>query len=161
MSHALHGFSADYFEGRAGLGRRGVDPDAYAAAQARQAEVARLRGQERDVRRQQVVKAAVGGKHVSAASYQFDIGPDGHRYIVGGDTPLDLSPVENNPRATIQKMQRVRAAATLGIRPTRADRNATFVSVRTEGSARSQIARMVELRDAGSRRAGAVVDTSA
>lgn len=139
--------------------RAAVQQDA--AAQARQAEVARLRGQERDVRRHQVFKAAVGGAYVSAASYQFDIGPDGHRYIVGGESPLDLSPVENNPRATIQKMQRVRAAATLGIRPTRADRNATFVSVRTEGSARSQIARMMELRDAGTRRAGAVVDTSA
>ena len=35
VAHALHGFSPSYFEGRAGVGRRGLDPDAYAGARAR------------------------------------------------------------------------------------------------------------------------------
>ena len=34
-AHPLHGFSPSYFEGRPGLGRRGLDPDAYAGARAR------------------------------------------------------------------------------------------------------------------------------
>ncbi len=39
VSHALHGFSPSYFEGRAGLGMRGLDPDAYAGARARREAV--------------------------------------------------------------------------------------------------------------------------
>lgn len=35
VSHPLHGFSPSYFEGQNGIGRRGVDPDAYAGARAR------------------------------------------------------------------------------------------------------------------------------
>jgi len=35
VSHPLHGFSPRYFEGRPGLGRRGLDPDAYRGARAR------------------------------------------------------------------------------------------------------------------------------
>lgn len=125
------------------------------------AQVQRMRVQEREVRRTQVMKAAVGGAFAGDSTYQFALGPDGRRYIVGGDVSLDVSPVENNPRATISKMQRVRAAAGVSVQRTQNDRVATFMSVRTEGSARSQLAKMVDLRGGQSSRVGVSVDVSA
>ncbi|MEM9173991.1 MAG: exodeoxyribonuclease V subunit gamma [Myxococcota bacterium] len=40
VSHALHGFSPTYFEGKEGPGLRAVDPDAYAGARARREALA-------------------------------------------------------------------------------------------------------------------------
>lgn len=125
------------------------------------AQVQRMRVQEREVRRTQVMKAAVGGAFAGDSTYQFALGPDGRRYIVGGDVSLDVSPVENNPRATISKMQRVRAAAGLSVQRTQNDRVATFMSVRTEGSARSQLAKMADLGGGPRSRVGVTVDVSA
>ncbi|MGB1699858.1 MAG: putative metalloprotease CJM1_0395 family protein, partial [Nannocystaceae bacterium] len=78
-------------------------------AESMNAQVQRMRVQEREVRHTQVIKAAVGGTFAGNSTYHFARGPDGRRYIVGGDVSFDVSPVENNPRATISKMQRIRA----------------------------------------------------
>jgi hypothetical protein len=125
------------------------------------AQVQRMRVQEREVRRTQVMKAAVGGAFAGDSTYQFAMGPDGHRYIVGGDVSFDVSPVENNPRATISKMQRIRAAAGVSVQTTQNDRVTTFMSVRTEGTARSQLAKMADVRGGHRSSVGVTVDVSA
>ena len=125
------------------------------------AQVQRMRVQEQEVRRTQVIKAAVGGAFAGDSTYQFALGPDGHRYIVGGDVAFDVSPVENNPRATISKMRRIRAAAGVSVQTTQSDRVTTFMSVRTEGSARSQLAKMANFRSGQRSTVGGTVDESA
>lgn len=125
------------------------------------AQVQRMRVQEQEVRRTQVIKAAVGGAFAGDSTYQFALGPDGHRYIVGGDVAFDVSPVENNPRATISKMRRIRAAAGVSVQTTQSDRVTTFMSVRTEGSARSQLAKMADFRSGQRSTVGGTVDESA
>ena len=52
-----------------------------------------------------------GGAYTGGASYDYDVGPDGKRYAVAGEVPIDYGPVPNDPQATIEKMQTVIAAA--------------------------------------------------
>ncbi len=54
--------------------------------------------------------AAAGGYAVSGASYQYQTGPDGRKYAVGGEVQIDTSPGKT-PQETISKMETVRRAA--------------------------------------------------
>ncbi len=54
--------------------------------------------------------AAAGGYARSGASYQYQTGPDGRKYAVGGEVQIDTSPGKT-PQDTIAKMETVRRAA--------------------------------------------------
>ena len=54
--------------------------------------------------------------------YQFVTGPDGKQYALGGESRIDLSPIADDPVATIQKMQQVRRAAMAPLQPSSQDR---------------------------------------
>ncbi len=54
--------------------------------------------------------AAAGGYAGSGASYQYQTGPDGRKYAVGGEVQIDTSS-GRTPRDTIAKMETVRRAA--------------------------------------------------
>ena len=49
------------------------------------------------------------------------MGPDGQRYAVGGEVPIDLSAVPGNPQATLQKALTIRRAALAPSDPSEAD----------------------------------------
>jgi hypothetical protein len=67
------------------------------------------------------VAAAAGLAH-SGASYEFTRGPDGKQYATGGEVRIDVSPVANDPQATIDKAARVRRAALAPTDPSPQDR---------------------------------------
>ncbi|MDD9938974.1 MAG: putative metalloprotease CJM1_0395 family protein [Myxococcales bacterium] len=75
-----------------------------------------------EVRAHEQAHAAAGGAHAGHPSYQFEVGPDGRRYAVGGEVSIDTSPVSGDPEATIQKMQQVRRAALAPAQPSAQDR---------------------------------------
>lgn len=52
-----------------------------------------------------------GGPYTGGASYDYEVGPDGKRYAVAGEVPIDYGPVPGDPQATVEKMQTVIAAA--------------------------------------------------
>ncbi|MFZ4761239.1 MAG: putative metalloprotease CJM1_0395 family protein [Alphaproteobacteria bacterium] len=54
---------------------------------------------------------AAGGALAGGASYKYTTGPDGKRYAIAGEVPIDVAPVSGDPAATIQKMQIVQKAA--------------------------------------------------
>ena len=66
--------------------------------------------------------AAAGGFAQGGPSYTYQVGPDGRRYAVGGEVPIDISEVPGNPRATIQKAMTIRRAALAPAQPSGADR---------------------------------------
>lgn len=70
-----------------------------------------LKVRDRQVHQHEAAHQAVGGRYAGAASYSYKQGPDGTPYAVGGEVSIDMSPVAGEPKATIQKMQTVRAAA--------------------------------------------------
>ena len=100
-----------------------------------------------EVRAHEQAHAAVGGAYASAPSYDYQRGPDGKNYAVGGEVKIDISTVPNDPQATINKMQQVRAAALAPVEPSAADR-----AIASEASMK-QAQAQAELRQAHSEQA--------
>jgi hypothetical protein len=73
--------------------------------------VAKLRERDAEVHRHEQAHAAAGGQYAGAPSYEYQQGPDGKQYAVGGETPIDVSPIPGDPEATARKMEQVRRAA--------------------------------------------------
>lgn len=80
-----------------------------------------LKSRDREVKAHEQAHKAVGGQYTGAISYNYQSGPDGKRYAVGGEVPIDVSPVSGDPQATITKMTIVRAAATAPAEPSAQD----------------------------------------
>lgn len=125
-------------------------PDALAARRVRfaasgpdgltqeeRALVAQLSARDREVRKHEEAHARVGGPFAGAPSYDFQAGPDGRRYAIGGEVPIDVSPVQGDPSATIFKMEVVKAAALAPAEPSAQDRSiaATADAIRLEAIA--------------------------
>ena len=65
---------------------------------------------------------AAGGQYAGAVSYQYQVGPDGRSYVVGGEVQIDLS-TGKTPEETISKMQTVIRAALAPGDPSGQDRS--------------------------------------
>jgi hypothetical protein len=85
-------------------------------------QVRELKERDAEVRRHEQAHARAGGQHAGAPSYEYETGPDGKQYAVGGSTPIDISPVAGDPAATIEKMRAVKAAASAPAEPSGQDR---------------------------------------
>ncbi|WP_445395853.1 putative metalloprotease CJM1_0395 family protein [Zobellella sp. An-6] len=83
-----------------------------------------LQQRDREVRIHEQLHASVGGQYAGAPSYEFETGPDGKQYAVGGEVQIDIAPIPGDPRATIDKMQQVKAAALAPAEPSQADKAA-------------------------------------
>ena len=80
-----------------------------------------LKARDREVRNHENAHRAAGGDLVRGGSYQYQQGPDGKRYAIGGDVQIDTSPVSGDPAATVEKMRRVIAAALAPAEPSATD----------------------------------------
>ncbi len=89
--------------------------------------------------------AAGSGLVQGGASFTYTRGPDGRMYAVGGEVSIDTSP-ENDPNATIRKMQQVKRAALAPSNPSGQDRSVAAQAAQTEADARAQ--KMEESREA-------------
>ncbi len=87
-----------------------------------QAQITALERRDSEVAAHERAHASVGGQYASAPSYQYQRGPNGQRYRVGGEVQISASTVPNEPRATIRKMQQVRRAALAPESPSIQDR---------------------------------------
>lgn len=89
---------------------------------AEQQQVRELAATDRAVRAHEAAHQAVGGNLAGAASFRFVIGPDGARYAVGGEVPVVLAAVADDPEATLRNAEQVRAAALAPAQPSDQDR---------------------------------------
>ena len=88
-----------------------------------QKQVTDLKKQDREVKAHEAAHIAAGGAYVrGGATYSYQSGPDGKRYAVGGEVSIDTAP-EDDPNATIRKMQAVRSAALAPANPSGQDRS--------------------------------------
>lgn len=101
-----------------------VDPEADGSGltEAEKETVAQLKARDREVRNHEEAHARVGGQFAGAPSYTFQSGPDGQQYAVGGEVAIDVAPVADDPEATIEKMEVVKAAALAPAEPSAQDR---------------------------------------
>ena len=86
-------------------------------------ELSKLKQRDREVKAHEQAHISAGGQYVrSGARYEYEKGPDGRNYAVGGEVSIDTSKVPGDPEATARKMQVIRRAAmgarfTIGSRP--------------------------------------------
>ncbi len=106
-----------------------------------QREVEELTERDREVRRHEQAHKAAAGRYASGApSFEYEVGPDGQRYAVGGEVSIDVAPVADDPQATIDKMRQVRAAATAPAEPSNQDRQVAAEAAQLEQQARGDLA---------------------
>ncbi|MDF3126929.1 putative metalloprotease CJM1_0395 family protein [Rheinheimera sp. 1928-s] len=131
-------------------GQQKDDPQQQKEEQAEQKRIAELKARDREVKIHEQAHAAIGGQYASAPSYEYETGPDGQQYAVGGEVRIDISEIPNDPRATIQKMQQVKAAALAPAEPSGADRSVAAQASRTlmeaQADLTAEIAEMVRSR---------------
>lgn len=84
-------------------------------------QVEELKQRDQEVRQHEQAHKTVGGAYAGAIQYETTTGPDGREYAVAGEVDIDVSPVPNNPEATIRKMEVVERAALAPAEPSPQD----------------------------------------
>lgn len=113
--------------------------DSGDASPERQSEVNELRSRDREVRQHEQAHQVVGGQYAGAPTYDYERGPDGQLYATGGQVSIDTSPIPDDPRATINKMQVVRAAALAPAEPSPRDLQAAQEATSQMLAARAEL----------------------
>lgn len=102
-------------------------------------EVQELKQRDREVRAHEQAHVAAGGQYVRGGiKYEYQRGPDGRTYAVGGHVNIDVSEA-GTPEATITKMQQVKRAALAPAEPSGADRAVAATAAQKEQQARMEI----------------------
>ncbi|MBN1606129.1 MAG: hypothetical protein JW940_05825 [Polyangiaceae bacterium] len=105
-----------------------------------QLEVDNLKKRDREVRAHERAHEAVGGSYTGSARYTYTLGPDGKRYAIAGEVPIDVSGVPGDPEATIRKMATVRRAARAPANPSGPDLQIAAQAAAIERRARAEMA---------------------
>lgn len=74
-------------------------------------QIQKLKQTDAKVHAHENAHSGAGGSHAGGPSYEYTTGPDGHRYATSGEVQIDVSPVRDNPEATLRKMDTVIRAA--------------------------------------------------
>ena len=110
--------------------------------EAEQKMVRELKARDREVRAHEQAHATVGGQYAGSPSYTYQSGPDGGQYAIGGEVPIDVSPVKGDPEATIDKMRVVIAAALAPAEPSGQDRKVASLAQAQQAQAFAELTRM-------------------
>jgi hypothetical protein len=107
--------------------------------QAEQQQIRELQARDREVRAHEQAHAAVGGQFAGSPSYEFETGPDGRQYAVGGEVSIDVSE-EATPEESLRKFQQVEAAALAPAEPSPQDFRVAAEARQGANEARAEIA---------------------
>jgi len=108
--------------------------------EAEQAQVRELQQRDREVRAHEMAHVAAGGRYVTKpASYDYQTGPDGRRYAVGGEVSIDTS-VPSDPQEALTKAQIIERAALAPVEPSQQDYRVAAKARQMAADARSEIA---------------------
>ncbi len=108
-------------------------------SEAQQEQITKLKARDQEVRTHEQAHLSAAGQYaVGGASFSYQQGPDGKRYAVGGEVPIDISDADT-PEATLQKMATVQRAALAPARPSGADRRIAAEAAAKATKAREEI----------------------
>lgn len=107
--------------------------------EAEQKEVQELKERDAEVRQHEQTHANIAGQYAGSPQYEFERGPDGNNYAVGGHVEIDTSPIANDPEATVLKMQTIRRAALSVDEPSAADRQIAQQAQQEESKAQQEL----------------------
>lgn len=114
--------------------------DSQELSESEKKQVQELKKIDREVRtHEQAHLSAAGGLARGGASFTYTLGPDGKRYVTGGEVSIEISPVEGSPKETIRRMQQVREAALAPANPSSQDRSVAAQATRVEAKARIEL----------------------
>lgn len=108
-------------------------------AQAELAQLKQLAARDREVRAHEQAHKAVAGSYGGAIHYEYQRGPDGNRYAVGGEVSIDTAP-ESSPEATLAKARVIQRAASAPAEPSDQDRAVAAQAAQMEQQALQQLA---------------------
>jgi len=104
-----------------------------------QQTVQKLKQRDTEVKQHEAAHLAAAGQYAAGGpSYTYQNGPDGKRYAIGGEVPIDVS-TEKTPEQTIQKMRIVRQAALAPANPSGADQSIAATASMKEAEARREL----------------------
>ncbi len=105
-----------------------------------QKQVQELKDRDRETRtHEQAHKSAAGSYAQGGPVFEYQQGPDGQRYAVGGNVSIDSSAIPGDSQATIQKMQVIRRAALAPSNPSDQDRKVAAQASQAEQQARTEL----------------------
>ena len=103
-----------------GTDSKGGKRDATGLSEGERKQLKELKSRDTEVHNHENAHQSAGGQFAGSPSYTYQTGPDGRRYAIGGEVSIDVSP-EDEPAATIAKMESVRRAATAPAEPSPQD----------------------------------------
>lgn len=98
-------------------------------------QVEELQQRDREVRSHEQAHAAAGATNVR---YEFQVGPDGHAYAVGGSADIQIQSPSNDPDRKMSEASRMRAAALAPADPSAEDMAVAARASRIEAEARAE-----------------------
>ncbi|GEM_PF-2517378 len=137
-----------------GLGRNGRDSsNPQQLSEEEQRVVDRLKKRDAEVRNHESAHASAGGPFTSAASFEYQRGPDGTLYAIGGEVKIDVSGA-GTPEATIRKAETIKRAALAPAEPSSQDRAVAAAAdqLKVEAEAELRDKKVEEERQASQRR---------
>ena len=103
--------------------------------------VSELRARDLEVKMHERAHTAAAGQYAAGGpTYEYQDGPDGRQYAVGGEVSIDTSKIPGDPEATLRKAQMIKRAALAPSNPSAADRAVAAVAARMEAEAMLEIA---------------------
>ena len=145
--HQFEGGATDPSASSTGTGKndRAVTPEVQPThtgqglTEEEQKQVTELKMRDREVRAHEMAHKGAAGQYGGPVSYDYQGGPDGRRYAVGGEVSIDSSSVAGDPEATIQKMQIIARAALAPAQPSGQDRAVAAQAQQTAAQARRDL----------------------
>ena len=114
------------------------NPDELSLAEIQ--ELSKLKQRDREVRTHEQAHISAGGQYVrSGARFEYEEGPDGKKYAVGGEVSIDTSKIPGDPEDTARKMQVIRQAAMAPASPSGQDRRIAAKATQIENRMRTEI----------------------
>lgn len=116
-----------------------LSPDLSAELQdPERAVIQELKQIEQEVIAHEAAHQAAGGRFAGAVSYSYTQGPDGKRYITGGEVPITV-PASSDPEQTIRDMEQVQRAALAPGNPSGQDHSVAAAAAAMAAQARQQL----------------------
>jgi len=101
--------------------------------------VSQLKARDQEVKTHEMAHLASAGQYARGGpTYSYQQGPDGRRYAIGGEVPIDVSKGKT-PEETLQKMQAIKRAAMAPAEPSSADRSVAAAASAMESQARQEL----------------------
>lgn len=104
-----------------------------------QQQVAELKARDSEVRAHEAAHLAAAGPYATGGpSFEYQTGPDGKKYAIGGSVQIDSGPISGDPEATIEKARIIRSAALAPASPSSQDQKVAAAASQMEAEARMQ-----------------------